>query len=360
MSDVARAAGVSVSTVSHVINGTRAVEPATVQRVNEAIHRIGYRHNRLASALARGVGTQSVGVALSAQSNPYLADLVMPIEAALSRHGSLMLLGETHEDAPMEYHLVNALLDRRVDGIILAPSPGAGEQTLPMLAKAGLPVVLLDRLVDAGHFDQVGSDNVEPMAGIVDHLARHGHTRIALVAGMAGLATSAERQEGYLRGMRRNGLDVAPELIVEGGSSATEAGRAMEQLWSRRPHATAVIAANNYMTVGVLKWLRQARLVVPRDVALAGFDDFEWSDLIDPPLTAVAQNWTTIGQRAIDLLTERIAAPDRPFRTERILASLMVRQSCGCPGEEPAAAGVAATPRARSRAAARISTAPKQ
>jgi len=330
MSDVAKTAGVSVSTVSHVINGTRVVEPATVQRVNEAIHRTGYRHNRLASALARGVGTQSVGVALSAQSNPYLADLVTPIEAALTRHGSLMLLGETHEDAAAEYRLINALLDRRVDGIILAPSPGAADQTLPMLASSGLPVVLLDRIMDAEHFDQVGSDNVEPMAGIVDHLAQHGHTRIALVAGMAGLSTSVEREEGYRRGMRRNGLEVEPELIVEGGSAAGEAARAMEQLWSRRP--TAVIPANNYMTVGVLRWLRQAGLVVPRDVALAGFDDFEWSALIDPPLTAVAQNWTAIGQRAIDMLTDRMASPDRPFRTERIVASLMVRQSCGCPG----------------------------
>jgi LacI family transcriptional regulator len=337
-----------------VINGTRVVEPATVQRVNEAIHSTGYRHNRLASALARGVGTQSVGVALSAQSNPYLADLVMPIEAALSRHGSLMLLGETHEDAAAEYRLVNALLDRRVDGIILAPSPRAGEQTLPMLAKSGPPVVLLDRIVDAGHFDQVGSDNVEPMAGIVDHLAQHGHRRIALVAGMPGLPTSTERQEGYLRGMQRNGLEVLPELVAEGGSSAAEAGRAMEQLWSRQPHPTAVIPANNYMTVGVLTWLRQAGLVVPRDVALAGFDDFEWSDLIDPPLTAVAQNWTAIGQRAIDMLTDRMANPGRPFRTERIVASLMVRQSCGCPADEgPAAAAPAAGSRPRKRAAAK-------
>jgi LacI family transcriptional regulator len=335
MSDVARAAGVSMSTVSHVINGTRVVDPATVERVQEAISRTGYRHNRLARALARGGGTQSVGVALSAQSNPYLADLVMPIEAALTRHGSLMLLGETHDDAESEYRLVNALLDRRVDGIILASSARAGDQTLPMLAKSGLPVVLIDRIMDARHFDQVGSDNREPTASIVDHLAQHGHTRIALVAGMAGLATSIERQEGYLRGLRRNGLRAVPELIADGGSSAAEAGRAMARLWSEDPRPTAVIPANNYMTVGVLKWLRQANLTVPEDVAVAGFDDFEWSDLIDPPLTAVAQNWTTMGQRAIEMLTDRLSDRDRPFRTERIVASLMVRQSCGCPADGP-------------------------
>lgn len=334
MSDVARAAGVSMSTVSHVINGTRLVEPATVQRVNEAILRTGYRHNRLARALARGVGTQSVGVALSSQSNPYLADLVMPIEAALTQHGSLMLLGETHEDAANEFRLVNALLDRRVDGIILAPSPGAAEQTLPMLSKTGLPVVLLDRVMDAAHFDQVASDNTEPMASIVDHLAWHGHSRIALIAGMAGLSTSTERHKGYLRGLQRNGLDLVPGMVVDGGSSAVEASRAMDRLWSEHPRPTAVIPANNYMTVGVLKWLRHSRIRIPGDVALAGFDDFEWSDLLDPPLTAVAQNWNTIGQRAIEMLTDRMSRPDRPFRTERIVASLMVRQSCGCSSED--------------------------
>lgn len=335
MSDVAQAAGVSMSTVSHVINGTRAVDPATVKRVQDAISRTGYRHNRLARALARGVGTQSVGVALSAQSNPYLADLVMPIETSLSGHGSLMLLGETHEDAESEYRLVNALLDRRVDGIILAPSARAGEQTLPMLARSGLPVVLIDRIVDAEHFDQVGSDNREPMASIVDHLSWHGHSRIALVAGMAGLSTSIERREGYLRGLHRNGLDLVPELIVDGGSSAMEAGRAMKLLWSQDPRPTAVIPANNYMTVGVLKWLRQAQLTVPGDVAVVGFDDFEWSDLIDPPLTAVAQNWASIGQRGIEMLTDRMFKPGGPFRTERIVASLMVRQSCGCSADGP-------------------------
>jgi LacI family transcriptional regulator, galactose operon repressor len=144
------------------------------------------------------------------------------------------------------------------------------------------------------------------------------------------LSTSIERREGYLRGLHRNGLDPMPELIVDGGSSATEAGRAMEQLWSQGPRPTAVIPANNYMAVGVLKWLRQQQLRVPGDVAVAGFDDFEWSDLIDPPLTAVAQNWTTIGQRAIEMLTDRMSEPGKPFRTERIVASLMVRQSCGC------------------------------
>src|SRR4051812_4541350 len=268
MSDVARMAGVSVSTVSHVINRTRTVEPATTERVLEAIRATGYRHNVLARTLAKGGRTHTIGVALSAQSNPYLADLVAPIEASAAEHGSLMLLGETHEDADTEYRLVSALLDRRVDGIILAPAPGSAERTLPMLRDSGMPAVLVDRAVDAQHFDQVASDNVEPMAALVDHLVGHGHRRIALVAGMSGLSTTTERLTGFHRGLERNGLAAVPEYEVAGSSEATEAGLAMERLWALPERPTAVITANNYMTVGVLKALRRNGIRVPADLAL--------------------------------------------------------------------------------------------
>lgn len=330
MTDVARLAGVSVSTVSHVVNGTRLVDPTTEARVRDAIDSTGYRHNRLARALARGGGTQSIGVALSAQSNPYLADLVNPIETAVTRLGSTMLLGETHEDAGDEYHLIATLLDRRVDGIILAPTAGAAERTLPLLARAGVPTVLIDRAVDPLRFDQVASDNVAPMAGLVDHLAGHGHRRVALIAGLPGLATSDERLEGYRRGVQRSGLDADPDLVVTGGSDATGAEAATVQLLELPDPPTALVTANNYMTVGALKLLRRRGIRIPDQLAVAGFDDFEWSDLIEPPLTAIAQNWETIGRRAGELLTERMAAPDRAVRTERVVSSLMVRRSCGC------------------------------
>ena len=189
---------------------------------------------------------------------------------------------------------------------------------------------LIDRAVDPLHFDQVASDNVEPTAGLVDHLAGHGHRRIALIAGLAGLATSTERLEGYHRGVRRTGVEADPDLIVTGGSDAGGAEVAMLALRSLSRPPTAVITANNYMTVGALKQLRRDAVAVPSQLALVGFDDFEWSDLIEPPLTAVAQNWETIGRRASEMLLARIADPSRPVRTERIVSSLMVRRSCGC------------------------------
>ncbi|RZS37066.1 LacI family transcriptional regulator [Herbihabitans rhizosphaerae] len=331
MRDVAQLASVSVTTVSHVINKTRAVDPETRARVLDAIARTGYRKNSIALALAKG-GTQSVGVALSALSNPYFAELVTAIEARVSELGSTLLLGETHEDAEREYDLVTKLLDRRVDGVVLAPTANGTDTALDALVRSGVPAVLVDRLVAPDRFDQVGSDNREPVATLVDHLVGHGHRRIGYVAGRSGLATSIERRQGYDDGLTRNGIAPDPALVVDGGSDGTLAGQAMRRLWELTSRPTAVITGNNYMTVGVLRHLEHAGIVVPDDLALCGFDDFEWAELMRSPLTAIAQDWTAIGTTAVGMLRDRLAEPDRPFETVRIPATLIVRRSCGCSG----------------------------
>jgi LacI family transcriptional regulator len=307
------------------------VDPDTRQRVLDAITTTGYRKNSIALALAKG-GTQSVGVALSALSNPYFAELVTAIEADMSAKGSTLLLGETHEDAEREHDLVVKLLDRRVDGIVVAPTAGSAERALTVLAASSVPAVLVDRLVAPDRFDQVGSDNREPVARLVDHLAGHGHQRIALVAGLPGLATSIERRQGYLDGMARNGLRAAPGLTVEGASDGASAARAMARLWKGRIRPTALVAANNYMTVGVLKYLAAHGIRVPDDLALCGYDDFEWAELIASPLTAVAQDWATIGGTALEMLDARTRSPRAAPETARIPTTLVLRHSCGCTG----------------------------
>ncbi len=330
MRDIAGLAGVSVTTVSHVVNNTRRVAPATRLRVLEAIAATGYQHNTIARALARG-GSRSIGLALSALSNPYLADIVTAIERRVKAHGSMVLLGETHENAEQEYDLVDTFLVRSVDGVILAPGPRSLARTLPALLESGVPTVLIDRLMAPGAFDQVGSENRQAVASIVDHLAAHGHQRIALISGLSGLPTTVERQHGYAIGLMRSGLPFRRALVADGGSHGVAAARAMSKLWSLSPRPTAVIAANNFMTVGVLKYLAAQRIDVPGDIAVAGYDDFEWAELMSTPITAVAQDWATIGADAVEMLFARIADPDREPRSHRVPAKLIVRRSCGCP-----------------------------
>ena len=329
MSDVARLAGVSVSTVSHVLNQTRPVSPETADRVNAAIGSLGYSRNTIARALVRA-NTNSIGLCISIITNPYFNELVHAIEGEAGRYGYTLLLGDTLDDAEHEQRIVRALHERRVDGMIVAPSPGAATGALRHLVAAGVPTALIDRLVPIG-LDQVGVENAESTSGLVEHLAGHGHRRIGMISGMVGLSTSDERVRGYRAGLLRSGLPHDPALEVCGASQVEPARAAVEPLLSISDPPTALVVGNNLMTLGAMRGLRDAGRRIPDDVALASFDDFPWAELVSPPLTTIAQPTYQIGVEAVRLLLERIADPDRPAVTTRLEPRLVLRQSCGCP-----------------------------
>src|SRR3954454_9648086 len=276
MADVARLAGVSVTTVSHVINGTRPTSERTRRSVLQAIERTGYRPNTIARALARG-GTQSLGLAISGLSNPYFMDVVAAVEQAAGRAGHTLLLGDTREDPEHELRIVRTLAERQVDGLLLAPSVGARAGALPYLESAGIPVVLLDRFVDGVALDQVGCDNEQPTARLVEHLADLGHRRIAMAIGIPGLSTTDERVRGYTLALERAGLAFDPALLAEGGSQRDQARAAMHGLLDLPDPPTAVVSGNNFMTIGLLRAISERGLAVPDDLALVAFDDFEWA-----------------------------------------------------------------------------------
>ena len=328
MADVARLAGVSVTTVSHVINGTRPASERTRRRVLAAIERTGYSPNTIARALARG-GTESLGLAISGLSNPYFTDVVAAVESAATRSGRTLLLGDTREDPEHELRIVRALVERRVDGLLLAPSAGALEHALPYLAAQRVPVVLLDRFLDVP-LDQVGCDNEQPTARLVEHLASLGHTRIAMAIGIPGLSTTVERVRGYRLGFERAGLEVDEALIVQGGSHRDRAREAMLELLALPAPPSAVVSGNNFMTIGILRALTERGLRVPEDMALAAFDDFEWADLFHPRLTVIRQPTAELGERAVELLLSRLQAPGTAPRTVRLNATFVHRDSCGC------------------------------
>jgi LacI family transcriptional regulator len=327
MAEVARAAGVSTSTVSHVLNGTRRVLPETEAAVRGAIESTGYIHDTLARSLVTG-GTMTVGVAMSAISNPYFANVLHGIEQALALAGYSLLLVDTHDDSHKEREVVESLLSRRVDALILAPSSDPGT-ALARAARAQVPVVLIDRLIDAD-LDQVGCYNAAPTAQLVDHLASHGHQRIALIAGRRGLTTTEEQIAGYKRGLRSHSLRFDPATLVVGEGSGVEAERAVAELLELTHRPTAVIVGNNSMTVGTMRGLRAAGVEVPRDLALVTFGDFAWADLFHPRLTAMEQPTRQLGERAVAMLLERLAEPERPARKVRLRPTFVQRDSCGC------------------------------
>lgn len=328
MSDVARQAGVSLSTVSHVVNGTRFVKEETRKVVLTAIKDTGYVHNTIARSLASGT-TQTIGLAISAITNFYFADLMSAIEAEASAAGFTLLLADTHDDPDQELAIVAALHQRRVDGVLLAPATGADGQALHYLADLGVPTVLVDRCASAA-FDQVGTENVEATAQLTAHVADQGHRRIAMIGGRAGLATSDERIAGYRLGLERAGLAVDELLIVAGGSHADQADQAVQHVLQQPDPPTALVVANNHMTIGAMRALGRLGVHVPGDLALVAYDDFEWAEYFHPRLTTMAQPIQQISTRAMRMLMTRISDPHRAPQTLRLTPRFMHRESCGC------------------------------
>ncbi|MFB7634184.1 LacI family DNA-binding transcriptional regulator [Streptomyces sp. NPDC056149] len=328
MVDVARRAGVSVATVSHVVNGTRPVRPDTRAAVLAAIEELGYTHNTLARSLVTS-RTRSIGLAVSAISNPYFTEILQGVEAGALEAGYSLLIADPHDDPRHERKVAQLLHERRVDGMIVAPSAEPAEM-VDYVTKRRVPTVFLDRLV-GDDFDQVCAESTDPVRQLVGHLADLGHTRIGLVAGLPGLSTTTERVQGYRAGLRERGLPFAPELLAGGNSEAEGAQDATRHLLAAPEPPTAIITANNAMTIGALQALRALGREVPRDIALACFDDFSWADLFTPRLTAIAQPSRELGAAAVRLLLERLQAPDRPPRTVRLPCTFVHRTSCGCP-----------------------------
>nr|WP_218580412.1 LacI family DNA-binding transcriptional regulator [Pseudomonas sp. Q1] len=330
MDDVASRAGVSTSTVSHVLNGTRKVSPVTVQAVQRAIEELGYIPNTLARSLARS-STSTIGVAISALSNHYFSETVHAIETECAKHGYMMLFVDTHDDPEQELRVVTALHHRRVDGMVLAPSNGS--KALDYLRVNQIPTVLVDRMMSE-QFDQVGVDNAQPTQALIAHLIAHGHRRIGFIAGREGFSTTDERVAGYRAALQAAGLPFDPQLLVNGGSNTQPARQATAQLLGLAAPPTAIMAGNNLMTLGAMHALRDAHIAVPGQMALVGFDDFDWADFFVPRLTLIAQPVQALGARAVDLLLQRMARPDAPTQSVRLAPTLRLRHSCGCIGLE--------------------------
>ena len=359
MSEVAEAAGCSTSTVSHVLNGTRTVGADTRRRVERAAAELGYRR-RITRPGRAPRNLTAVGITLSGLSNPYFSELVQGVDRELARAGRVLVLADTHDDPETERRAVASLLAHRVEALVMAPTAGWARYTWPLLRERRVPFVLVDRIVEVkppeasaaeqprgavglAGVDQVGVENEPGACVLVEHLLSLGHRRVGMVTGLPGLSTTVERENGYRRAHERRHVPVDESLIVCGESNLDGGRHALARLLDRPDPPTAVFSGNNAMTVGVLTALEARGVSVPGDLAVVAFDDLEFSPLVRPRLTAAAQPCHAMAARAVRLLLERLADPDRPARTVRIPASIEHRDSCGCAagGAAGGAAGAA-------------------
>ena len=328
MDDVAKEANVSVTTVSHVLNGTRKVHPDTENLVRAAIQKVGYIQNSLARSLAMSA-TSTIGVAIPTFSNHYFSEVVRSIENECMKNGLMMLFSDTHDDPDQELKIVQAFHQRRVDGVVLAPADDGRLESLAYLRDNKMPTVLVDHLLSQG-FDQVGVKNKAAAQELVAHLIGHGHQRIGFVSGATWNSTSAERLDGYRAALKSAGIPFDATLVRCGESAIEPALVATRQLLALALRPTAIMTSNNLMTIGAMRALREADIEVPKEMAFVGFDDFDWANVFNPRLTVMAQPLDEIGAKALNLLIKRIKNPEGHRQSIRLSPSIQIRNSCGC------------------------------
>lgn len=318
MRDVAHTAGVSLKTVSRVINEEAGVAAGTAARVTEAVAELGFERNDLARSLRHGRSSATLGLVIEDVANPFYSAVAQAVELAARDRGFLLITASAREDAERERELVTALLRRRVDALLMVPA-GPDHRYIAGSTRT----VFLDRPPRGIAADTVLLDNRGGARQAVEHLIEMGHRRIACVTDAAELYTAQERLAGYRAALQAAGIPEDPALVRTGNRDATQAQAAVEHLLGlpdkRRP--TAVFTANNRNTVGALHALAQRR----GPAALVGFDDFELADLLGT--TVVRASPWRLGEQAAALAFARLDGDDRPPRTVTVATELVPRGS---------------------------------
>ena len=330
LKDVAEKAGVSITTVSHVINKTRFVSEELSKQVEDAIEELGYQPRPLRQRLWKGK-SYTIAVLLPDPGNPFFQMVVRGIEEHAQRHNYSLMCCNTDEDAAREEFFVSLMQQRPIDGFIIAPTV-RGEKNLRSLIKEKVPLTVIDRQMQSSPIDQVFSDNEEGGYQATDYLLRLGHKRIGLLAGIRGLTTIEHRLNGYRKAFQDHGIKVDERLIVEGRSKNEDGYAATKQLIGNKS-ITAIFSTNNLMTLGALQCFKEGGIRCPKDISLVGFDDSEWVAAFSPSLTVVAQQSYEIGYHAGELLFERINGKrvGTDIRSVQLKTTLIIRESTASP-----------------------------
>jgi LacI family transcriptional regulator len=325
--DVAAAADVSVATVSRVLNDHPSVSARARERVLAAVEQLGYRPNAVARSL-RTDETRTLGLVISDVLNPYFTELARSVEVEARELGYSVIIGNADERPDLQDHHVRTLLDRRIDGLLVSPTDGCSP-LMADAARAGTPMVFVDRWIADTDVPVVRSDGRGAVRDLVAHLHGLGHRRLAIIAGPAATTTGRERIEAFREGLAAHGLDL-PDVYIGQGDFQAGSGRQVTEAFLDLPEPPEVVfAADNLMALGALDAVRARGLRVPDDIALVAFDDIPWFVHTDPPITAIAQPTGELGRAAVRALVDRIEG--RTPESVTLPARLVVRRSCGEP-----------------------------
>ena len=324
--DVAREANVSVATVSRVLNGSGPVSAETQHRIREVAGRLRYIPHGGARSLITSK-TNTLGVLLPDLYGEFFSEVIRGMDDTAQRHGFHLIISRSHATKHGIETAMRAMRGR-VDGVV-AMSPDLDAESL-LNVPATLPVVLLCSVTRGNAIDSVIIDNCRGAREMVRHLIGLGHKRIAIIKGAPRNYDAAERLRGYRLALKEAGIKSERALELEGGFTEAGGYAAALRILDLNPRPTAVFAANDSMAIGALSALRESRVQVPRDIAVAGFDDIPFARYMDPQLSSVRVPICDLGARAIEMLLHGMSHKNtHPRRRERVQTELVIRQSCG-------------------------------
>lgn len=323
--EVADKAGVSPTTVSHVVNKTRFVSEDVRGRVLDAMHALNYRPNALARSLRRGE-THSLGLILPDSANPFFAEVGHVIESVAFERGYSVILCNTENNLEKENLYTEVLENNQVDGLIFVAS-GGNHEAISQIVDNGLPLVAVDRDMGTLEVDTVTTDHYHGGLTATRHLVELGHTVIGCITGPSNLSPSAARVTGFRAALEQAGLDCPDSRIVRGDFHPSSGYAAAMHLLKANPRPTAIFACNDMMSIGVIRAAAELGLRVPADLSIVGFDNIELASYTTPPLTTVHQPKLEIGRLAVEQVLERMQIPALAPRHTVLAPSLVVRAS---------------------------------
>jgi LacI family transcriptional regulator len=325
MRDVAERAGVSVTSVSHVINETRPVSYELRERVLAAMEELGYQPNRLARSLRSGK-TQTIGMIVPDSADPFFAEVARGIEDTAFENGYSLILCNSDANLGKEAFYTDVLVEKQVDGILFLAAGLSTERILD-LQQRGMPVVVVDRELPGAHVDLVVTDNAGGGWSATRHLIDLGHRRIGYITAPSDLTLSEYRSTGYRKALEEAGIAADENLVVRGDFDFKSGYRAARQLLANDKQPTAIFASNDIMAIGAICAAVESGLQVPQDLSVVGYDDIPLASYSNPPLTTIAQPNYDMGVRAASLLLERLHDPGRPSQRIVLDVELRIRRS---------------------------------
>ncbi len=329
--DIAERAGVSLKTVSRVINKEPQVSSDTRARIERIIEEIGYQPNYIARSLKKNK-TNTIGYIVPDISNQFFGVVGKVIERLLRKYGYSLVISSTHNTPEFEVETLKLFASQKVDGIIFATLGETKEFIRQFLARFDIPIVAIDNKVQGLDLDVVLHDNFNGACLLTDHLIQHHHDRIVFVGGPLNQTSGILRFQGYQKALRDANIPFDEKLVKIGDWQIKSGYELVSDLIESGTQFSALISANSYMALGCLRALRKHGYKVPRDIAMVSFDNFDFTEVTDPPLTTLRSMESKIGITAAKLLLSKIENPIRgTYPVEiSIPAKLYIRESCGC------------------------------